>query len=228
MAWVRLLPPPHIAVGTVYRSATRGARIGGDVYDVYRLDADRTLMVVGDVSGKGLAAAVDTTFVRYAVRTLASEGLPPDEIVRRFDALYRHANPAPESFVTLCAGIHDRSAGVFAYANAGHEACWVRHGGVVTLIAPTGPVIGLGDMPFSAAQTRLAAGDLLVLATDGLTEARDPDGVMIPIERVTEWIRDLDAGTPQGLADALAALAARYSHGRITDDLAILAVRVLS
>src|SRR6202035_2291136 len=51
-ASVRLLPPPHLAIGTAYRSATRGTRIGGDVYDVYRLDADRTLLVVGDVSGK--------------------------------------------------------------------------------------------------------------------------------------------------------------------------------
>jgi CHASE3 domain sensor protein len=227
-ASVRLVPPPHLAVGTVYRSATRGARIGGDVYDVYRLDADRTLMIVGDVSGKGLIAAVDTTFVRYAVRTLASEGLGPDEIVRRFDALYRAAKPAPESFVTLCAGIHDRRAGVFAYTNAGHEACWVRHGDTVTVLAPTGPVIGLGGIPFGAAQAPLGVGDLLVLATDGLTEARDPDGNMIPMERVTEWIRDLDASSPQGLADALVALVARYSHGRITDDLAILAVRPLS
>jgi CHASE3 domain sensor protein len=227
-ASVRLVPPPHLAVGTVYRSATRGARIGGDVYDVYRLDADRTLLVVGDVSGKGLIAAVDTTFVRYAVRTLASEGLAPDEIVRRFDALYRAANPPAESFVTLCAGIHDRRAGVFAYASAGHEACWVRRGDTVTLLAPTGPVIGLGGIPFGVAQTPLATGDLLVLATDGLTEARDPDGTMIPVERVTGWIRDLDVGTPQGLADALVALVARYSHGRITDDLAILAVRPLS
>ena len=227
-ASVRLLTPPHLSVGIVYRSATRGARIGGDVYDVYRLDAERTLVVVGDVSGKGLAAAVDTTFVRYAVRTLASEGLTPDQIVLRFDALYRAANPAPESFVTLCAGIHDRRAGSFAYANAGHEPCWVRRGGAVTLLAPTGPVIGLGDSRFGAAQTPLGAGDLLVLATDGLTEARDPAGTMIPIERVTAWIRDLDATTPQGLADALVALVTRYSHGRITDDLAILAVRPLA
>jgi CHASE3 domain sensor protein len=226
-ASIRLVPPPHLLLGKAYRSATRGARIGGDVYDVFRLDPDRTLLIIGDVSGKGLVAAVDTTFVRYAVRTLASEGRAPDEIVRRFDALYRSANPPLESFVTMLVGIHDRSSGTLSYSNAGHEACWVRRGNEVTLLEPTGPIVGLGGLDFGAARTALAAGDLLVLATDGLTEARDPDGTMIPVERVSGWIRDLEASSPQGLVDALVALVARYAHGRIDDDLAILAVRPL-
>jgi CHASE3 domain sensor protein len=224
-ASVRLVAPAHLALGTAYRSATRGTRVGGDVYDVYRLDpADRTLIVVGDVSGKGLAAAVDTTFVRYALRALASEGLAPDAMVRRFDELYRCANPAPESFVTLFAGVHDRRTGELAYVNAGHEACWVRRGGAATLLPPTGPVVGVGGLPFAASSTTLAQGDMLVLATDGLTEARDPQGRFVPIERVTEWIAQAPARTPQALVDALLAVVKRYTRGRITDDLAILVV----
>ncbi len=121
----RVVPPPHLALGTAYRSATRGARVGGDVYDVYQLDADRTLLLIGDVSGKGLVAAVDTIFVRYAVRALASEGHPPERIMARFDALYRAAGAPPESFVTLFVGVHDRRDDSLAYANAGHEACWI-------------------------------------------------------------------------------------------------------
>jgi len=223
---VRLVPPPHLAIGTAYRSATRGTRIGGDVYDVYRLDADRTLLVIGDVSGKGIVAAVDTTFVRYAIRALAGEGLAPDAVIRRFDALYRDANPAPESFVTVFVGIHDRRDASLAYANAGHEACWVRHGTGVEMLAPTGPIVGLGQSTFSGAEARLAAGDLLVLATDGLTEARTPQGTFIPIERITEAIAQSRARTPQELVDELVAVIARYTRGRIDDDLAILAVEL--
>ena len=226
-ASVRLVAPQHLAVGTTYRSATRGARIGGDVFDVYALDEDRTLIVIGDVSGKGLTAAVDTTFVRFALRTLASEGLAPDEIVRRFDALYRDANPSPESFVTLFAGIHDRRASTLAYVNAGHEACWVRRGPRVELLAPTGPIVGLGELAFAGASVPLGAGDLLVLATDGLTEARDPRGGFMPIEQVSAWIAGAPDRTPQALVDAVVANVTRYARSRITDDLAVLAVAPL-
>ena len=227
-ASVRVVAPPHLALGTAYRSATRGARVGGDVYDVYRLDPDRTLIVVGDVSGKGLAAAVDTTFVRFAVRALAGEGLPPDDVVRRFDELYRNANGAPESFVSLFAGVHDRRTGTLEYVNAGHEACWKRRGDAVTLLPPTGPVVGVGGLPFTAARTALGEGELLVLATDGLTEARDSQGRFASAEGVTEWIAQAPAGTPQQLVDTLLAVVQRYTRGRITDDLAILAVEPLS
>jgi CHASE3 domain sensor protein len=226
-ASVRLVAPAHLAIGTAYRSATRGTRIGGDVYDVFSLDADRTLLVVADVSGKGLTAAVDTTFVRYAIRALASEGLAPDAIATRFDSLYRCANPPPESFVTLFAGVLDRRAGTVAYVNAGHEACWVRRGSTVEVLPPTGPIIGLGGFPFAAATARLGAGALLVLATDGLTEARDPRGDLAGIVRVTAWVAQARARTPQELVDDLVAAVTRYSRGRITDDLAILAVEPL-
>ena len=226
-ASVRLVPPSHLAIGTAYRSATRGTRVGGDVYDVYRLDPDRTLLVVADVSGKGLAAAVDTTFVRYALRALASEGLAPDRLLQRFDDLYRDANGALESFVTLFAGVYDRRTAILAYVNAGHEACWVRRGAATALLPPTGPLVGIGGVPFAAASTALAPADLLVLATDGLTEARDPQGRFVPIERVTAWIANAPAATPQMLVDGLLDAVGRYTRGRITDDLAILAVKPL-
>ena len=226
-ASVRLVAPSHFALGTAYRSATRGARIGGDIYDVYQLDAHRTLIVIADVSGKGLTAAVDTTFVRYALRALASERLAPAEFVTRLDELYRCAKPAPESFITLFASVHDRRTGDFEYANAGHEACWVRRGSAVRLLPPTGPVVGVGGLPFAPARTTLAAGDILVLATDGLTEARDPQGRFVAIERVTEWIAQAPAPTPQALVDGLLECVKRYTRGRITDDLAILAVEPL-
>ena len=227
-ASVRMVAPPHLALGTAYRSATRGARVGGDVYDVYRLDPDRALILVGDVSGKGLPAAVDTTFVRYAMRALTSEGLAPADVVRRFDELYRRANGAPESFVSLFAGVHDRRTGVLEYVNAGHEACWTRRGTAVTRLPPTGPVVGVGGLPFAAARTALAPGDTLVLATDGLTEARDPQGRFASAEGVAKWIAQAPAGTPQQLVDTLLAVVQRYTRGRITDDLAILAVEPLA
>jgi serine phosphatase RsbU (regulator of sigma subunit) len=224
IASARLVPPSHLRIGTAYRSATRGVRIGGDLYDVYRLDDDRTLLVIGDVSGKGLSAAFDTTFVRYAVRTLAGEGLAPDEILTRFDLLYHAANPAPESFVTLFVGIHDRRSRSLAYSNAGHEAAWIRSVDRLTMLAPTGPIIGLGGFPFAAAETALTAGDVLILATDGLTEARDRSGRFVTLHELNRWLMNADASDPATFADDILRTAAQWTRGNIGDDLALLIV----
>lgn len=223
----RLVAPAHLAVGSAYRSATRGARIGGDAYDVYRLDEARTLIVVGDVSGKGLTAAVDTTLIRYALRALASEIAEPQRVMSRFEALYRAGNPSPEGFVSLFVGIHDRRDDSLWYANAGHEACWIRRGSRLERLAPTGPIVGVSDLgaaPFDAARTQLAKGDLLVLATDGLTEARERGGTFVPEERVRSWILAGDASAPDRFVEALMTAVTRYERGRAGDDLALLAL----
>jgi len=224
IASARIVAPPHLRIGTAYRSATRGLRIGGDLYDVYRLDDDRTLLAIGDVSGKGLSAAFDTTFVRYAVRTLAGEGLAPEQILTRFDLLYHAANPLPESFVTLFVGIHDQRTGSLAYANAGHEAAWVRTGGRLTMLAPTGPIIGLGGFPFGAAQTPLDARTVLILATDGLTEARDRSGRFVSTKELDRWLMSADTSDPAAFAGDLVRMAAQWTRGNIGDDLALLIV----
>ena len=220
----RLLVPSHLRIGCAYRSATRGSRIGGDVYDVYALDDDRTLLVIADVSGKGLTAAVETTFVRYALRALACEVHEPRLVVERFASLYDRSGVAPESFVSLFAGVHDRRTACVAYANAGHAACWVRRGDVLEELPPTGPVVGLGRFPYANGTTALAPGDVLLLATDGLTEARGPDGRILHPASVRAWLASADASTPQRLVDDILADVRRHTRGRVDDDLAVLAV----
>ena len=95
------------------------------------------------------------------------------------------------------------------------------------MLPPTGPIVGLGGIPFAAARTRLGAGEFLVLATDGLTEARDARGGIAGIVRATAWVAKARTRTPQDLADDLVTAVTRYARGRITDDLAILAVEPL-
>jgi phosphoserine phosphatase RsbU/P len=158
------------------------------------------------------------------VRALASESLEPDDIARRFDALYRDANSAPESFISLFVGIHDRRDDSLTYTNAGHEACWVRHGRDVTMLAPTGPIIGLGELPFTRDRRTLVPGELLFLATDGLTEARQPDGTFVTSEQLRTWVVEADASDPQRFVDTMLGFVTRWSRGRIVDDLALLAV----
>ena len=228
IASARLVAPAHLLIGTAYRSATRGVRVGGDLYDVYRLDDDRTLRVIGDVSGKGLPAAFDTTFVRYGVRTLAAEGFAPEEILTRFDVLYRAANPPPESFVTLFVGIHDRRSRSLAYANAGHEAAWIRTAERLTMLPPTGPIIGLGGFPFEASATPLGGHEMLILATDGLTEARDRSGRFVTLHEVNRWLMDADSTDPSAFADDVLRTVSQWTRGNISDDLALLVVEPLT
>ncbi|HEY4440829.1 MAG TPA: PP2C family protein-serine/threonine phosphatase, partial [Candidatus Elarobacter sp.] len=145
-------------------------------------------------------------------------------IAERFDRLYCDAGPAPESFITLFVGIHDRRSATLRYANAGHEASWIRRPTGLVQLAPTGTLIGIGPSQFGAETQPFAPGDVLVLATDGLTEARDPRGGFIDAAQVREWLLEADADDPQRFVDALLARVAAYTHSAITDDLAVLAV----
>lgn len=217
---------PYLRVGTAYVSSTREAAVGGDLFDVYRLDEHRALILVADVSGKGLAAAVDTAQVKYSVRTLAETESDPAIIVDRFNEIFERSARDNEAFVSLFIGIIDDRDLSFRYASAGHGSVFARSGSRVWPLTSTGPVVGLGrGLDFESVRVQLGVGDVLVLATDGLTEARDQAGLMLGEEQAMRWIERGNAD-PQKLADELVTNLRRYAGGRIADDLALLVIRV--
>ncbi|MBV8171812.1 MAG: SpoIIE family protein phosphatase [Candidatus Eremiobacteraeota bacterium] len=217
---------PYLRVGTAYVSSTREAAVGGDLFDVYRLDDHRALIMVADVSGKGLSAAVDTAQVKYSIRTLAETEEDPALIVDRFNEIYERSAREAEAFVSLFIGIIDDRDLSFYYASAGHGSVFARSGSRVWPLISTGPVIGLGrGLTFDSARVQMGVGDVLVLATDGLTEARDQAGLMLGEEQAMRWIERGNAD-PQRLADELVANLRRYAGGRIADDLALLVIRI--
>jgi serine phosphatase RsbU (regulator of sigma subunit) len=219
-------PTPDLDVATTYVSATRGATVGGDVFDVFPIDDVRTLIALADVSGKGVEAAIDSTFVKYGLRAFASEHTDPATIVARFNALYVRAQRPPEAFVVLFAGIYDRAAGTLAYVNAGHEAAYIRRPNGVEALLPTDPVIGLsGDARFTVVTTALTSADTLFLSTDGLTEARDPSGAFLGDARVRAWLAAAETGSMNELVAAITQRLRRYTRARSRDDLAIVALR---
>jgi hypothetical protein len=217
----------RLDVAATYVSATRGAKVGGDVYDIFPLDGDRTLVVIADVSGKGVDAAVDSTFVKYGLRTFASEYTDVAAIVARFNALYERAHKRPEAFVVLFVAILDHRSLELTYVNAGHEAAYVVRLRRIEQLLPTGPIIGvLSDARFAAVPTPIGPDDTLFLSTDGLTEARDPAGNFLGSERVEQWLIDADASTAQSVIDDVTRRLKRYTRDRIADDLAIMAVQL--
>jgi hypothetical protein len=204
--------------------SAEGALIGGDIFDVYDIDGRHGAFLVADVSGKGLAAAVDTAFIKYAIRTLLGTEKDPGEVLNRFSALYERNAQRSDTFVILFLGVIDTRTGEVRYASAGHEPAWLRKDSNVEILPPTGPLIGV--MPESIFESRtlqLAPGDTLLVSTDGLTESRDARDRMLDAEGVRRWLEEIEANA-QTTADTIVDRLHRRTSA-IEDDLALLVVR---
>lgn len=217
---------PYLRVGTAYVSSTAEAAVGGDLFDIHRIDEHRSLVLVADVSGKGLDAAVETAQVKYSVRTLVEDYTDPAIVLAKFNRTFIHSLRDPTSFVTVFVGILDDRDWTLRYASAGHAPAYVRRSNGVEQLPVTGPVVGVSqDVLFSSVSVAIAPGDTIVLATDGLTEARDSAGVLVDDDGVIRWIRDGETD-PERLAAQLISRVTRFAGGRINDDLALLIIRV--
>lgn len=215
---------PTLRVGTAYVSAARHAAVGGDFFDVHRIDDSRALLVVADVSGKGLDAAVETAFVKYSIRSLVEDYQDPSAVLRKFNRSFLNSPRDPGSFISVFVGVLDHHSGALQYASAGHSPVYVRRKTDVVPLQVTGPIVGLqeGDV-FSCASLQLQPHDTLVLATDGLTEARDTAGRMLDDAGAIGIIRTAPLD-PQRLADHIVDAVSKISGGHIGDDLALLVI----
>lgn len=217
---------PYLHVGTAYVSSTREAAIGGDLFDIHRVDDHRALVLVADVSGKGLDAAVETAQVKYSIRTLVEDYADPAVVLAKFNRSFIRSQRDPSSFVSAFVGIFDDRDWTLRYASAGHSPAYVRRSDWVEQLPVTGPLVGIDDAAaFSSVTVSISPGDTIVLATDGLTEARDSAGVLVDDDGVIRWIRDGER-EPEHLASELISKVTRFAGGSINDDLALLVIRV--
>ncbi|WNM31721.1 SpoIIE family protein phosphatase [Streptomyces sp. Li-HN-5-11] len=182
-------PTVHPAVESAarYVPAGVGVQAGGDWFDVIPLPGARVGLVVGDVVGHGINASATMGRLRTAVRTLADLDLPPDELLTHLDDIVSHAEGRQDSDATgeipgdigaTCLYVvYDPVSGTCSLSRAGHPApVLVRPDGTSTVVdLPTGPPLGLGSLPFEAAEVRVPEGSLLALFTDGLLASRDRD-----------------------------------------------------
>ncbi len=153
--------------------------MGGDYYDFVPLDDQRFAVVVADVSGKGLPAALIMPAVKIALRTLAERQAPIGELLGELNRIFLDNLP-PASYFTLVYAVFDAAAGRLVYANAGHppalhlkaargEEAWLRPRGRRSASCTR----TCGSRP---SRCRFEPGDLFVFYTDGITEAEDPSG----------------------------------------------------
>jgi hypothetical protein len=220
------MPLPHFEVGSAYQSAGKHLAVGGDVFDVYRLSDNLALVLIADVSGKGVDAAVLTAFIKFTIRGIALRRREPGAILAEFNTAFAQTVENPYLFVSMFVGILNTDDFHLHYASAGHDSAFVRRSVGVQQLAVTGPVLGVMEEPFATKQLILEPGDVLVLATDGLTEARDRAGRMLLEAGAMRLIEQADP-QPQRLADELVARVRALSRNRMRDDLAVLALRPL-
>lgn len=162
--------------------------VSGDYYEVVpRAEGRELVLMIADVSGKGMAASLLTASLQALSAGPVEDGLPPDEICVRLSRLLFRRTP-PEKFATALLAVLEPATGRLRYTNAGHNpGLIVRAGGQIEELHPTGVPLGLlPNAPYTAAETTLASGDFLVLYTDGIAEAADPDDEEYGLERIKQ------------------------------------------
>ena len=217
---------PGLTFAHHYRPAVRPAHVGGDFYDIFELAHGLVGVVVGDISGKGIEAAVLTSLVKNTIRAHATEkGKTPAEVVALTNTVLARETAA-ETFATVFFAMLDRRDGRLVYCNAGHPASVVarRDAGVAVLPA-TSPLIGaFAEFSYANAEAFLSCDDLLFLYTDGLTDARHGQD-LFGEHRLFDMIDRLSAQPPGEIVAEVIDGAVSFARGGLRDDLAVLALR---
>ena len=199
--------------------------VSGDYCDLIRDEAEGTLhFLVGDVSGKGVAAAFLMARLNAQVRSLIELRLPTEGVVARTNELF-HAGVVPSHYATLVYG-RAYANGEVEICNAGHcPPLVVRHRKIEPVAATGLPVGVLVDRAFETFRTRLSPGETLFLYTDGVTESQNPRGEMYGQEALAAWLAANGAAAPAALAaGCLGALTSFRAGAPQSDDLTLMAI----
>jgi phosphoserine phosphatase RsbU/P len=225
--WPGALPP---IPGFDCAAASLPAKgVGGDFYDVFTLDDGRWGVLLGDVSGKGVAAGLVATSVQGRVQTAARHAhLPPADLARALNADV-FASTEGQRYATLVYGTLDARQRTLTLVNAGHPAPLVFAPGVprATSLASSGPALGLMDTArFEALDTTLPPGTVLVAFSDGVVEALDSEDEEFGLERVEALVAARQAGTAADLCAALLGAVREHRGSRQNqDDVTVMVLR---
>ncbi len=226
--WAERLAPaslptlPGFELGRVYQAGT--GVMAGDFYDVYPLSGGRLAVVIGDVTGHGIEASITAFQAKYLLRVFLKNYRDPAQALEELN-MQLSAHDRAEEFISMCLVVFDPRARTLRYASAGHPAMWLWHQRDLQPLRSTGPLITLDPKAeYVSREIELDEGDLVVLYTDGLAEARD-GSELFGEERIAAGIRR-DPGAPVDvLCKDLLEQAREFATSEISDDVAILAIR---
>ncbi len=204
--------------------------VGGDFYDILPLPDGRLLLALGDVAGKGSPAALLMALLLAMMRTLVDEGFDGAALVARLNT--QIAKHAPGSrFITLFVATLDPASGHLVYVNAGQNPPLLRRsaGGGYERLREGGIALGMFDhSTYTTGQTQLANGDVLVLYSDGVTEAENTDGQPFDEHGLEGVVNVHGWGSAKELGWATFAAVERHAREqRLVDDLTVLVARKL-
>jgi serine phosphatase RsbU (regulator of sigma subunit)/HAMP domain-containing protein/uncharacterized protein YigA (DUF484 family) len=215
----------EIETASAYEPAGADVEIGGDYYDLFRADDCSIWFAIADVCGKGVVAATKTSMIKYSVRSLVAAGLKPAAVLGEVNRMVV-ATGETSDIVTLWVGRYDPSLGELSWSSGGHPpAALLRPDtGELEWLAPTGPLLGaLSDVAYGEEKVSLAAGDSVLLYTDGVTEARNGN-IFFGEDRVRDSV--VVGGTPREIIRRLLTAVRRFGRGDLRDDVALLAISV--
>ncbi|CAN5580799.1 hypothetical protein BH24ACT4_BH24ACT4_13920 [soil metagenome] len=226
--WAARLAPevlpalPGFEIGRVYKAGS--GVMAGDFFDVYDLGRGRVAAVIGDVTGHGIEPSITALQAKYLLRVLLRQFRDPaqavEELNDRMSALERL-----EEFISLCVVVFDTEAQTVRWASAGHPTAWLWHDREVRPLRHTGPLLMLDpEGAFTSREVPLGMGDMVLMYTDGLAEARSGDD-FFGEERIGNILRRDPGVPPDVLCKTLLEAAKDFATSPITDDTAILAIR---
>lgn len=225
-------PPPAVLKHVeLHASMSPAKEVGGDLYDYFLLPDGRLCLAIGDVSDKGVPAALFMAMTRTLLRACTEDESHPARIMERVNTRLADNNPNV-MFVTLFIGVLDMHTGQLAWANAGHPALYVRtpYGTLNSLEGRSGPACGVqAGLPYKGFETSLQPGDILFGYTDGITEAMSADNQEFGEQRLTALLgghAEAPTPSPARLACRIMDGIEAFTHGNEqSDDITLLIVK---
>jgi sigma-B regulation protein RsbU (phosphoserine phosphatase) len=203
--------------------------VSGDYYDFFQFKDGTHGIVMADVSGHGVSAGMLMTSLQTAFHTLVPDADSPLDVLERINRLYVH-NVNFTTFVTIFFAKFDPKTRIFTYANAGHNSAYLYRTAKKeeTWLRPTGPAIGLMEgFNVRAEQVELKDEDILLIYTDGITEAMNSRGEQFGTERLAKLVREHTDLTAQELANNVLLTVSDFADGKnFVDDITIITSKI--
>jgi len=226
----RLFPQVHPELKTVeYAGICLQARqVGGDYFDFLNLGPQRVAFVIGDVSGKGIAAALLMANLQASLRSQSALALDDPRLLLKSANRLFHQNSGESAFASLFLADYDGEARRLRYANCGHlPGLLLRKENGLERMDSTGTLLGLfEEWTCAVRECKVAPGDVLVLYTDGVTEARNDRGEEFGETRLLEAVRRHRELSCQALLEAVVKEIQRFGQGEQHDDITLIVVKL--
>jgi len=200
--------------------------VGGDYYNVVRIDEGHTAVCIADVAGKGMPAALLMSTLQAALQPLIAQKLPPSELCHRLNRILCELMPVGK-FISFFYGVLDSQENRLAYCNAGHNPpLLIRADGASLELDAQGAVLGqFPEWQYRQSELQMGSGDRLLLFTDGLVEAVDRNEEQFGEQNLIGVIRENSRSSAHDLMDSLLRAASQHCDGHFQDDASMIVLK---